>query len=597
MNNDSAAAVCWNLRDLFDDIDDPRIEETLQTAKKRADEFQRTYQGKIDSPTLTAQTLLAAIREVESISLDAAKPPAYASLRFSADTTDTAVQAFMQKMMERSSEISIPLIFFDLELANAKNEVIEPLMADPCLADYLHFIRRVRVYREHMLSEPEEKLSEELANTGARAFRRLFEQITSSQKFEMDGKQLTQSEVLAKLYSPDRQERKEAAESFTRGLAHNLPTVTFVSNTLIQDKAVKDRLRRYENPEQSRHMSNELEPETVELVAGTCERNYDVVSRYYKIKREILGVEKLMLFDRYAPLFDAVSVVLWNEARDIVLESFGAFSPVMRDVAAEFYEKGWIDAAPRPGKRGGAFCAYATPDLHPFILMSYLERGRDVTTIAHELGHGVHAWLSRCQSFFNYHGTLPLAELASTFCEMLVFQNVRKRVDPKQGLALLGGKIEDTFATIFRQATMYRFEQRIHEHRRVKGELTSEQFGDYWQSAIQAMFGDSMELGDDHRIWWSYIGHFVGTPFYVYAYSFGELLALSLYQMSRENGPDFAEKYLAMLRCGGSLSPHELMAKVDVDLDDPKFWQGGVDFVKSEVDDFERMWNEYKATL
>ncbi len=592
----SASGISWNLSDLFSSPDDPRIEQTLTSCMSRAVKFQETYQGKINTPDLTAATLVAAIKEYESISQELAKPHVYASLRFSADTSDPANGAFLQKMMEKDTEISIPVIFFSLDICKIPDEVLTPLLSDPELAKYGHFLETTRAFRDHMLSETEETLLEETANTGARAFRRLFEEITSKLKFQYKGQELSQSELLAKLYEADREERRMSAESFSAGLNTVAPTLAFISNTLMQDKNVKDRLRKYKTAEQSRHLSNELSAETVELVATTCENNYSLVNRYYKIKRDVLGLDKLTHYDRYAPLFESDRKVVWNDARALILEAFDAFSPVMSAAAQDFFDKEWIDAAPRPGKRGGAFCAYATPDVHPFILMSYLERSRDVMTLAHELGHGVHSYVSRGQTYFNFHGTLPMAELASTFGEMLVFENLQKDADAKERLALLAGKIEDSFATIFRQATMYRFEQALHKHRREKGELTLQDFGGYWQTAIQNMFGDSLELGDEHKVWWSYISHFIGSPFYVYAYSFGELLVLSLYKMYKKEGATFPEKYLSVLRAGGSLSPQQLMDKVGVKLDDATFWQGGMDVLAAEIAEFEGLWKDYKAT-
>lgn len=263
--------------------------------------------------------------------------------------------------------------------------------------------------------------------------------------------------------------------------------------------------------------------------------------------------------------------------------------------AGEFFDKNWIDAQPVKGKQGGAYCAYITPDLHPYVLCNYMGRMKDVMTLAHELGHGVHASLSRGQSLLNFHGTLPLAELASTFGEMLVFERVQAQASPKDRLALYAEKIEGAFATIPRQTAMFRFEQAIHNHRRTQGELTAEDFGNHWQREVQAMFGDSVELGEEHRAWWSYVGHFTGTPFYVYAYSFGELLVLSLYQQAQKEGAAFAEKYLDMLRAGGSLTPQELVSNVGVDLDDPQFWQGGFDVLAGLVERFESLWSEYQA--
>jgi oligoendopeptidase F len=328
-------------------------------------------------------------------------------------------------------------------------------------------------------------------------------------------------------------------------------------------------------------------------VIDVCRENYGLVSRFYTVKRGILGLEELTHLDRYAPLFEAEREVSWDEAKQIVLTSFAGFSQEMADRAAEFFDQNWIDAEPRKGKRGGAFCSYLTPDTHPVVFQSYLNKSDDVMTLAHELGHGVHASFSREQSYFNFHGTLPLAELASTFGEMLVFENLVSEASTKDKLALYAEKIEGVFATIFRQAAMFRFEQRSHQARRTEGELAPEDFSAIWQEEMQAMFGDSVKLGDEHRHWWLYVSHFFASPFYVYAYSFGELLVLSLYQIAKEKGPAFADDYTKLLKLGGSKSPKELMALVGIDLDDREFWLGGFRALEGLVAEFERLWAEY----
>ncbi len=584
----------WNLRDLYDGTDDPRIAEALDSAQARAEKFQADYKGKINSPDLTADTLAAALREYEDIQQQGDKPGSYAALLFSTDTADPARGAFLQKMRERGTALALPLLFFDLELAAASEETLAPLLQAPAVAPYRHYVQNARLYRDHLLSETEERLMAELGDTGARAFDRLFDEVTANAVFHLDGAEMTQSEVLSRLYSPDRETRRKAAESFSAGLTENSRVTTFVFNTILQEKNVKDRLRRYTSPVQSRHLSNELSEDTVNLVVDTVVRNYPLVARYYRVKREILGVDTLTHYDRYAPLFQADETLTFPQAQAIVLASFGAFSPEMARRAGEFFDKQWIDAAPGKGKQGGAYCSYVTPDLHPYVFMNYLGRMKDVMTLAHELGHGVHALLSREQTLLNFHGTLPLAELASTFGEQLVFEKVQAQASLKDKLALYAEKIEGAFATIPRQTAMYRFEQAIHGHRRAQGELSTEDFSRYWQAEIQAMFGDSVALGDEHRLWWSYIGHFTGTPFYVYAYSFGELLVLSLFRQWQAEGDAFAGRYLDMLRAGGSLTPAELVAKVGVNLDDPDFWQGGFDVLETLVARFEALWGEYK---
>ncbi len=469
----------------------------------------------------------------------------------------------MAKQMERASELSVKLMFFELELQAAPEEVgdLQRYMADPTLAPYRHFVQVARSMSPHRLNEDEEIILEETANTGCRAWVRLFEEVVSNHGFRFtapgssETKTLSQQEVLALLREPDRATRQAAADAFTEGLKQIERVLVFTYNNLLQDKAVDDRLRNFDYPEQSRHLSNELERSSVDLVMRLCKprkARYDLVERFYEVKRKLLGLEKLTHVDRYAPLFAAERKVGYDNGKDIVLSAFGRFSEDMEARAREFFDAEWIDAEPRAGKRGGAFCSYNTPDTHPVVFMSYLNKTDDVMTLAHELGHGIHASYSRAQSYFNFHGTLPLAELASTFGEMLVFERLVGEASPKEKLALYAEKIEGIFATVFRQSAMFRFEQRCHETRRAEGELTSEQFGEIWQEELQAMFGDSVELGEQHRAWWSYVSHFVAVPFYVYAYSFGELLVLSLYQLAKAEGPGFATKYVDLLKLGGS---------------------------------------------
>ena len=595
INQDELQAdVHWNLGDLYNGISDPKIDETLAESFTRAEQFEADYKGKINTAELTAATLGAALREYEAINQESAKPMAFASLLFTTDTGDPARGAFLQKMREQGTKLALPLLFFDLELAAVSGEVLAPLLDTPEVAPYSHYLGVVRASRPHMLSETEERLMEEMANTGGRAFERLFEETTSNAVFHWNGEELGLAQITAKFMDSNREVRRTAAAAFTAGLEPHLRTLSYIFNTLLQDKNVEDRLRRYSTAQESQHKANELDEATVSLVIDTVVRNYPLVSRYYHVKREILGVDALTHYDRYAPLFEAEETITYPQAREMVLTAFGDFSPEMRRRAADFFDKNWIDAPATKGKASGAFCSSVTPDTHPYVLVNYLGRIKDVMTLAHELGHGVHASLSRRQSLLNFHGTLPLAELASTFGEMLVFEQATQHASLKDKLALYAEKIEGAFATIPRQTAMYRFELAIHKHRREVGELTPEEFGDYWQREVQLMFGDSVELGEEHKLWWSYISHFVSVPFYVYAYSFGELLVLSLYQQARREGPAFADKYLEMLEAGGSLTPQELIAKVGVNLSDPQFWQGGFDVLAGLVDQFEALWQGYK---
>lgn len=591
------APPVWDLTRLYAGREDPAIEATWTALGERVGAFEQAYRGKVADGALSPTELATAIREYEAIACDAAKPATYASLLFAADTLDPANGAFMQRSSERATELSVRLTFFEIELQAIPEEAMQRLLADDALANYRHYLRLVRLAKPFTLSEKEEVIASELATTGRRAWVRFFTETTSRQRFRLPGsdQELTQAEVIALLRDPVRETRAAAAEAFTKGLIESSPSVQFAFNTILNDKAIRDRLRGYPTPERERHLENELDDETVDMVMTMCRDHYELVARYYRTKRAILGLEELTHIDRYAPLQPTEEKVDWERAKAMVLEAFATFSPDMARAAAEFFDQNWIDAAPRPGKRGGAFCSYITPDLHPVILMTYLDRMDDVGTLAHELGHGVHASVSRGQSYFNFMGTLPLAEVASTFGEMLVFERMTENAKDRDRLALYAEKIEGSFATIFRQAAMYRFEQRCHRARRDQGELTMDQISDLWQEELQAMFGDSVALGEDHRLWWSYVSHFFAVPFYVYAYSFGELLVLALYQMAKEEGPSFAPKYLDLLRLGGSQSPEDLMRSVGVDLKDPSFWQGGFAVLTRLVDSFEAQWAELSA--
>ena len=590
-------SVRWDLSVLFSGIDDPGIEKAWQAIDKRSDAFAAAYRGKIDRPDLDPKVLASALKEIEDIAKEAAKPITFGHLLFAANASDPKIGAFLQKQNEMSTAISVKLMFFDLELMGAPEDAIQKALKDPALKNYTHYIKVVRAFSAHRLTEAEEVILEETANTGVRAWERLFDEVTANALYNVrkpDGEthEMSQQEVLALLRSPDRAVRQAAADAFTQGLTTMSRVLGLNFNNILFDKSIKDRLRKHPYPEHARHLANELDKETVDLVIRLCRQHYGLVERFYNVKREILGLPELTHIDRYAPLFESKEQVEWERAKDIVLTSFAGFSQEMSDRAREFFDESWIDAEPRKGKTGGAFCSYLTPDTHPVILQSYLNKMDDVMTLAHELGHGVHASLSRAQTYFNFHGTLPLAELASTFGEMLVFERLVGEASPRDRLALYAEKVEGIFATVFRQAAMFRFEQRCHEMRRASGELTWEQVGEIWQEEQQAMFGKSIKLGEQHKCWWSYIGHFVGSPFYVYAYSFGELLVLSLYQMAKREGPSFAGKYLAMLTAGGSKSPAELMEMVGVDLKSEQFWLGGFDAMEKLVVEFERLWKE-----
>ncbi len=592
--------VAWDLSDLFTGPDDPKIDAMLHTAKERAQRFAAVYQGKINSPNLTAARLLSAVTEYEALWQEAGKPGTYARLRFSANTSDPARGALMARVSEETTRLSLPLVFYRLELAQIPDEVITPLLDDPALASYRYYIELVRSGRPHQLSEIEETLLARFSNTGPAAWVRLSGEIRAATVFRpalLDGTtpDLNLSGLGALYASPDRAVRQAAAEAFAIGAKSNLKTLTFILNTLLQDKAVSDEIRRYETPEATGFRRDELPRETVELVAETTADHYALAARYYHIKREILGLDSLRDYDLAAPLFGDAETVPFAEAQEIVLDAFGRFSPLLRALAAEYFDRGWIDAAPRSGKQGGAYCNGGTPDAHGYVFLNYLGKMAHVMTLAHELGHGVHGSLARKQTYFNMFGTLPMAEVASTFGEMLVFDKLQAGASPETRLSMLADKIEGAIGTIMTTTGRYRLEKTIHRQRRTEGEMTPKQISDHWQGEMAAIYGDSVEITERLRLSWSYIPHFVNSPFYSYPYAFGELFALSLFQKSKDDGPAFTERYLTLLRAGGSASPHELARIVGVDLDDPAFWTGGFRVVERLIEDFETLWAEYQA--
>jgi oligoendopeptidase F len=574
-----AAGVRWDLGDLYAGPDDPALDADLATTLAAARELAARLRGRVAS--LDAPALADALDALERLEEPLAKAAAYAGLVFAADTSAPRHGALLQRVQERGSEIRNELVFFALEWAAAPDAHAERVLADPALARRRHFLRALRRYRPHLLSEPEERLLEETANTGRRAFSRLFDEVMGAIRFRVTGdgeeRELGEEEVLARLYDPVREVRRAAAASLTAGLRANARLLAFVFNTLVQDKAVTDRLRRYADPMAERHLANEVDAATVAALLEACERGLPLVARYYRLKAKLLGCDRLYDWDRYAPIPGAGGAVGFAEARALVLDAYRACTPELAEVASLFFERRWIDAELRPGKRGGAFSASTVPSVHPYVLLNYTGTLRDVMTVAHELGHGVHQYLARGQGLFEQDTPLTTAETASVFGEMLVFRRLLAREsDPRVRLALLCGKLEDAFATVFRQVVMTRFEQALHAARRAEGELAIPRVNELWLAANRPMFGDAVELTDDYGWWWMYVPHFVHSPFYCYAYAFGELLVLALVRRWDEEGDAFVPRYLDLLRAGGSDEPPRLLARLGVDVADPKFWDGGL---------------------
>ncbi len=581
----SPATATWDLSDLFAGPDDPRLAEELDGATTDAEAFAARYRGTIDVPGGPPPAhLLDALRALEDIHDRVDRVGGYSHLLFTADTTRPAHRDLEQRVRQQSATIQNLLVFFDLEWQKVDDEAAERIMAAPELAGYRYYLRRLRQYRPHTLSEPEEKIATELRVTGATAWRGLFTELISGLTFPMerDGetKNLTLAELSALVRDPDRNVRRRAYETQYRVLRQHDQVLTYVYNTLIQEKRTLDRLRHYPSPMAARHLANDLDPAIVETMMDTVEANAGLAQEYFRLKAKLLKLPKLAIYDQYAPLGAEAETCDYATARRYILDAFGEFSPRFRDLASEFFDRNWIDAAVRPGKVGGAYCMSLSPRHHPYILCNYTNNLRDVLTVAHELGHGLHGMLARKQTAFEYHASLALAETASVFGEILVFERlVDAASSPASQLALVAGKIEDIFATVYRQTTLTRFEQFAFA-RQEKGRLTPEGLGDDWIAANARYYGDSVEMDDNYRWGWSYIPHFIHSPFYCYAYSFGELLVLALYRLYQEQGESFIPRYVGLLESGGSGSPAELLASLGVDIADPTFWSKG--FVEIE---------------
>jgi len=581
-----AAGVRWDLSDLYPEPAEAAIERDLDAAEAAATRFAERYRGRVAA--LDAPALAAALDELEALLEPPGRAGAYAGLRFAADTSAPANGALLQRVQERGSTVRNAIVFFQLEWVAASDARAAALLASPALARRRHLLESMRRYRPHVLSEPEERILEELANTGERAWGRLFDEILAAARFRvtLDGetKELSEEETLSLLYDAGRERRRAAAAGLTEGLKQHARILAYVFNTLVQNKATEDRMRAYPDPLAARHLSNEIDAASVQALLSACERAFPIVQRYYRLKARLLGLDTLLDYDRYAPVGEAHSHVAFERARQIVLDAYRDFSPDLAELAARFFERRWIDAELRPGKRGGAFSASTVPSAHPYVMLNYTGTLRDVMTVAHELGHGVHQTLAREQGLFEQDTPLTLAETASVFGEMLVFRRLLKEErDPKTRLALLCGKLEDAFATVFRQVAMTRFEEKLHAARRSEGELPIERISALWLEANAPMHGDAVRLTDDYAWWWLYIPHFVHSPFYCYAYAFGELLVLALVQRYDEEGAAFVPRYLAMLEAGGSRSPREVVAHTGLDIGDPGFWDRGLVLLEKMV--------------
>ena len=583
-----AESVRWDLTELFASPTDPEIEATLKAGLEDAQAFETDYKGKLAS--LAPSQFAEMMERLEDLQDRTSRPSMYASLLHTQDTASPANGRLLARVEEAGAERGRHLVFFNLELAELTDEQVAPLYADPRAGKYRHTIEEARKYRQHNLSEVEERLLTDRSPVSTGAWVRLYEELSSAIKVQVGDEKLSLERALARLHDADRARRQAASKGVTEALKQDVRTRAYIFNVILQEKAIDDRLRHYPTWISSRNLANETSDEAVQALVEAVTGRYPMVARYYRVKRRLLGVDELHEWDRYAPVLGETRELTWNEAKELVLGSYQRFSKRAGDLVAEFFERPWIDAALGENKRGGAFCMGATPRYHPYVMLNFTGKLRDALTLAHELGHGLHDRLASKQNLFDYHPPLTLAETASVFGEALTFDRIMaEEKDPKIRLAMLCGQVEDAFSTVFRQVSMNRFENAAHTRRRTEGELSPEQFGEIWQEVLQPMFGDSLELTEDHKVWWSYVGHFYFAPGYVYAYAYGNLLALSVYRRYQESGPEFVDQYLEFLAAGGSTRPDELVRTLGMDITDPGFWDAGLAILDGMVAQIEQL--------
>ncbi len=570
-----AENINWDLSDLYASSTDPQLRLDKESLLKEADEFAAKYKGRVSE--LGVNEFKEMLQDYESLQDKGGKIGSFAYLQWSTDTTNSDYGKLVQESNELGAELSQKLVFLEVECLQISEEDAQKLIDASELEFYKHYLESSRRYKTHVLKEEQEQILSAKSVTGRSAWVRFFDETLGRAKFELDGEEYSEQEVLSKLHDSDRELRVRAHASLSKKFNELSHPLTFVFNTLLADKSTTDKLRSYPSWITSRNLSNETDDQTVDSLISSVTSKYELVQRYYRLKKKLLGLEEMRDFDRYAPMIKNESTITWEEAKDMVLESYSDFHPQMGEIAGHFFHKNWIDAAIKPGKRGGAYSASTVPSVHPYVFMNFDGKIRDVQTLAHELGHGVHQYLSRQQGPLQAGTPLTTAETASVFGEMLVFQKLLAGLNtPKEKLALLIGKIDDTIATVFRQISMNRFENAMHTARREEGELTTERFSELWMEQQRALYGDSVSLTEEYGIWWCYIPHFLHTPGYVYAYAFGELLVLALYEEYTQRPDGFADKYLELLGAGGSEWPHDLVSKMGLDIRDSAFWDNGL---------------------
>jgi len=579
----------WNLNDLYSSKDAPELNDDLSWAKAESEAFASDLQGKLAS--LGGAELAVGIERYELILDRLYKVMSYAQLLHAGDVSDPEIGAFYQTLHEQVTDITSLTLFFTLELNRLEEETLARQLEDPKAARYAPWVRDTRAFRPHQLEDDMEKLLHEKSVSGRAAWARLFDETMADIRFDVKGDEKTLGETLNLLSDADGETRKTGAKALSKGFRNYLRPLSLITNTLAKDKEIEDNWRGYATPVSSRNLGNRVEDEVVEALVVAVKDSYeDLAHRYYKLKAGWFGQDQLDYWDRNAPLPDADDKRFeWSEAKSTVLGAYSNFAPEMANIAGRFFDERWIDAPPRPGKNSGAFAHPTVSSAHPYVLVNFHGKTRDVMTLAHELGHGVHQVLAAPQGTLMADTPLTLAETASVFGEMLTFQAMLKsETDTARRRVMLAGKVEDMMNTVVRQIAFHEFERHVHSERQ-NGELSAERLGDIWLQTQTESLGPALRFDDDYRVFWGYIPHFIHTPFYVYAYAFGDCLVNSLYDVFADGHPDFQAKYFDMLKAGGTKRHGELLAPFDLDASDPDFWKRGLSVVSRFVDELEGM--------
>jgi oligoendopeptidase F len=584
----------WNLNDLYPGLDSPQLKRDLDDADAECAAFEEAFKGKLQALATGAEAgkhLAAAVKRYEAIEDKLGRLYSYASLLYAGNSTDPVRAKFYGDVQERITAASIHLLFFTLELNRVDDAALDAAMGDPALGHYRPWLEDVRKEKPYQLEDRVEQLFHEKSVTGYSAWNRQYDELVASLRFKIGAKQLSIEPALNLLQDTDGKKRKAAAEALAKTFKENLRPFTLITNTLAKDKEISDRWRGFKDIADARHLSNRVEREVVDALVESVRAAYPKLShRYYALKAKWFGKKKLPHWDRNAPLPKvAQRTIPWADARATVIAAYGAFSPKMAEVADRFFTKSWIDAPVRPGKQPGAFAHPTVPSAHPYVMVNYQGKPRDVMTLAHELGHGVHQVLAAANGPLMAPTPLTLAETASVFGEMLTFRKLlAATTDKKQRKAMLAAKVEDMINTVVRQIAFYTFERKVHTERR-NGELTADKICEFWMSVQGESLGPAIELKEGYETFWTYIPHFIHSPFYVYAYAFGDCLVNSLYAVYEQSASGFAERYLEMLAAGGTKHHSELLAPFGLDARDPKFWDGGLSVVASLIDELETL--------